>query len=145
MGLSLEEFARKHGLKLKNLTIEIVVSPYPRTILIPECPKCKNNLFLSHPEIRPDPFIERKRTEGIFGVKYPKNRRWIVACWTADCDFYIALTKKELVQCPECKRFYMDEYSLYDHMRFQCTRAARTEQMLKKAGVDKYLGGLMVV
>ena len=41
MGLSIEEFARKHGLKLKNLTIEIVVSPYPRTILIPECPKCK--------------------------------------------------------------------------------------------------------
>ena len=145
MGFSLEEFANKHGLKLKTLTIDKVVSPFPRKILLPECPKCKNNLFLSHPEFRPDPFIENKRVEGVFGSKYPKHRKWIVACWTAACDFYIVLTKKDLVQCPECKLYYMDQYSLYDHMRFQCTRAARTPEMLKKAGVDKYLGGLMAI
>ncbi len=145
MGLSIEKFAEKYNLKLKTLTIDEVVSPYPRTILIPECPKCKNNLFLSHPEYRGDPFIERKRMDGVFGAKYPKRRKWIVACWTSGCDFYIALTKKDLVQCPICKHYFMDEYSLYDHMRFQCTRKARTPEMLKKAGVDKYLGGLMVV
>jgi hypothetical protein len=145
MGLSLEEFTKKHKLKLKNLTIDKVVSPFPRTILIPECPKCKNNLFLSHPEYRADPFIEAKREDGTFGTKYPHNRKWLVSCWTVECDFYIALTKKELIQCPECKLYYMDLYSLYDHMRFQCTRAARTPEMLKKAGVDKYLGGLMIV
>ena len=145
MGLSLEEFAKKHKLKLKNMTIDEVVSPFPRTILLPECPKCKNNLFLSHPEIRPDPFIETKRDEGTFGTKYPNRRKWLVACWTADCNFYITLTKSDLVQCPVCKQYYMDLYSLYDHMRFQCTRAAGTPEMLKKAGADKYLGGLMAV
>ena len=145
MGLSLEEFAIKYKLKLKNLTIDKVVSPYPRTILIPECPKCQNNLFLSHPEYRADPFIEAKRVDGTFGAKYPHNRKWLVSCWTIECDFHISLTKKDLVQCPECKRYYMDLYSLYDHMRFQCTRAAKTPEMLKKAGVDKYLDGLMIV
>lgn len=145
MGLSLEEFAKKHGLGIKSLTIDEAVSPYPRTVLLPECPKCKNNLFLSHPEYRADPFIEKKRDAGIFGVKYPGNRKWLVACWTYNCDFHIALLKKDLVRCPECKQYYMDQYSLYDHMRFQCTRNARTPEMLKKAGVDKYLGGLMVV
>jgi hypothetical protein len=145
MGLTLEEFAEKYKLKLKSMTIDEVVSPFPRTILIPECPKCKNNIFLSHPEYRPDPFIESKRDEGVFGSKYPQNRKWLAACWTAECDFFIALRKSDLVQCPECKRYYLDMYSLYDHMRYQCTRAARTPKMLKKAGCDKYLGGLMVV
>jgi len=145
MGLSLEKFTKKFGLKIKTLTIEESVSPYPRTVLLPECPKCKNNLFLSHPEYRPDPFIESKRNAGIFGTKFPKHRKWIVACWTFDCDFYIALLMKDLLQCPECNRYYLDEYSLYDHMRYQCTQKARTPEMLRKAGVDKYMGGLMVV
>ena len=145
MGLSLEAFTKKHGIKTKQLTIDEAVSPYPRTILLPECPKCKNNLFLSHPEYRADPFIEAKRDDGIFGVKFPKNRKWLVACWTNDCDFYIPLVRSDLVQCPECKRYYMDEYSLYDHMRYQCTRKAKTPEMLKTAGVEKYMGGLMVV
>lgn len=30
-------------------------------------------------------------------------------------------------------------------MRFQCTSRAKTKEMLKKAGVDKYTGGLMEV
>ena len=47
MGFSLEEFANKHGLKLKTLTIDKVVSPFPRKILLPECPKCKNTVFVS--------------------------------------------------------------------------------------------------
>lgn len=145
MGVSLEKFAEEYGLNLKTITIDETVSDNPRTILIPECPKCKNNLFLTHPEYRADPFIESKRNEGIFGVKYPGHRKWLVSCWTANCDFYIALIKKDLVQCPECKRYFLEEYSLYDHMRFQCTRNARTPEMLKSAGVDKYLGGLMVV
>jgi hypothetical protein len=145
MGLSLEDFAKKHGLKLKTLKIDEVVSPFPRTIILPECPKCKNNLFLSHPEYRADPFIEAKRDDGVFGPKFPKRRKWLVSCWTVECDFYIALTKAELVQCPECKRHFMDNYSLYDHMRYQCTHRARTIDMLKKAGVDKYAAGLMVV
>lgn len=145
MGLTLEEFVQKHGLKIRSMTIDESVSPYPRTILLPQCPKCSNNLFLSHPEYRPDPFIEAKRDDGVFGKKYPQNRKWIVACWTDECDFYITLLKSDLVQCPECNRYYMDIYSLYDHMRFQCTRKARTPEMLKKAGCDKYTGGLMVV
>jgi hypothetical protein len=145
MGLSLEEFAKKHGLKLKSMAIDEAVSPYPRTILLPECPKCKNNLFLSHPEYRPDPFIEAKRDEGIFGKRYPNNRKWLVGCWTGDCGFHIRLLKSEIVQCPECKRYYMDLYSLYDHMRYQCTRKARTIDLLKKAGCDKYSAGLMVI
>jgi hypothetical protein len=145
MGLSIEEFTKKYGLKIKTMTIDKVVSAYPRTILLPECPKCKNNLFLTHPEYRPDPFIESKRDEGVFGVKFPKNRKWLVACWTVGCDFYIALRKSDLVQCPECNRYFMDLYSLYDHMRYQCTQRAREPQTLRKAGVDKYLGGLMVV
>jgi hypothetical protein len=145
MGLSLEAFAAKYGLKLKSMAIDEVVSPFPRTILLPECPKCQNNLFLSHPEHRPDPFIENKRDDGVFGTKYPKRRKWLVGCWTADCDFHIALKKSDLVQCPECKRHFMDQYSLYDHMRYQCTHEARTDEMLKKAGVEKYHAGLMVV
>jgi len=145
MGLSLEEFAKKYKLKLKSMTIDKVVSPYPRTILLPECPKCKNNLFLSHPMHRPDPFIEDKRTGGVFGVKYPKNRKWLVACWTDKCDFYVALKKSDLVQCPECKRYFLDKYSLYDHMSYQCTRNAKTYEQLKKAGVDKYKAGLMII
>ena len=143
MGLSLEEFAKKHKLKLKNMTIDKVISQFPRTILIPECPKCNNNLFLSHPEYRPDPFIEVKRENGTFGTKYPHNRRWLVSCWTVDCDFYIALTKKDLVQCPECKQYYMDLYSLYDHMRFQCTRKAQEKESLVAAGCGMYIGDLM--
>ena len=145
MGLSLQKFAEKYNLKIKSMNIEKCVSPYPRKILLPECPQCKNNLFLSHPEYRPDPFIEVKRNDGVFGVKYPKNRKWLVACWTQDCNFFISLLKKDLVQCPECKRYYLDEYSLYDHMCYQCTQAARSEEMLKKAGVDKYHAGLMVI
>ena len=39
----------------------------------------------------------------------------------------------------------MDQYSLYDHMRYQCTHEARMDEMLKKAGVEKYHAGLMVV
>jgi len=145
MGLSLEDFAAKYGLKLKTMYIDEAVSPFPRKILLPECPKCKNNLFLSHPEYKADPFIESKRESGIFGKKYPNNRKWLVACWTSECDFHIALRKADLVQCPECKRHFMDEYSLYDHMRYQCTRNASTLEMLKQAGVDHYHAGLMVV
>ena len=145
MGLSLEAFAKKYGLKLKSMQIDETVSPFPRVILLPECPKCGNNLFLTHPIYRRDPFIEAKRDDGVYKVKYPQRRKWLVGCWTNDCDFYIALTKKDLVQCPECKRYYLDEYSLYDHMRYQCTKKASSPEMLKKAGVDKYLGGLMVV
>jgi hypothetical protein len=145
MGLSLEAFAKKYGLNLKSMNIDESVSPYPRKILLPECPKCKNNIFLSHPEQRADPFIETKREQGIFGSKYPKHRKWLAACWTSSCDFYLALKKTDLVQCPVCKRYYLDEYSLYDHMSYQCTKKARTIEMLKKVGVDKYRGGLMVV
>jgi hypothetical protein len=145
MGLSLDKFAKKYGLKLKSMTIDEAVSPYPRTIQLPECPKCKNNLFLSHPLHRPDPFIESKRNDGVYGSKYPHNRKWLVGCWTDGCDFYIALKLQDLVRCPECKMYYMDEYSLYDHMRYQCSRKARTPEMLRKAGVDRYLGGLMVI
>ena len=73
MGLSLEDFAAKYGLKLKTMNIDEAVSPFPRKILLPECPKCKNNLFLSHPELKADPFIETKRESGVFGKKYPNN------------------------------------------------------------------------
>jgi hypothetical protein len=144
MVYTLQEFSKKYNLKIKLMDIDRAVSPYPRTILLTECPKCKNNLFLSHPMHRPDPFIELKREEGIYGVKYPKNRRWLVSCWTNNCDFYIALSVKDLAQCPECKQYFIDDYSLYDHMRFQCTRRARTLDMLKKANVDKYMGALVV-
>jgi ribosomal protein S27AE len=145
MGYTLLEFLKNHGLNKKSLDIDESVSPFPRTIQLPECPKCGNNLFLSHPNYKPDPFIENKRQEGIYGAKYPKNRKWLVGCWTGNCNFSIPLTKNDLVQCPECKRHFMEDYSLYDHMRYQCTRSARSPEMLKKAGVERYLGGLMVI
>ena len=145
MGYTLDEFLKKFELKLKTMDIDETVSPFPRKILLPECPKCKNNLFLSHPIKKPDPFIESKREEGIFGEKLTKRNRWIIACWTANCDFVIPLKQKELLQCPECKQYYLNDYSLYDHMRFQCTDKAQSTEMLKKAGVEKYAGGLMVI
>ena len=145
MGYSLEDFAQKFKVRIKSMKIDESVSPYPRTILLPQCPKCGSNLFLSHPTYRPDPFIEIKRREGMFGKKFPNNRRWLMSCWTYECDFYIALLQSDLVQCPECKRHFAEEYTLCDHMRFQCTRRAQSPEMLKKAGVDKYLGGLMIV
>ncbi len=145
MGLPLDVFAKKYGLRIKSMNIDNSVSDFPRTILLPECPKCKNNLFLSHPTYRADPFIEHKRAAGVFGCKYPMHRRWLLACWTAVCDFFIALRIEDLVQCPECKKYFAEEYTLFDHMRYQCTSNARSIEMLKKAGVEKYMGGLMVV
>ena len=50
------------------------------------------------------------------------------------------LTKKDLTQCPECKKHFMEKYALYDHMRFQCTKKTREKNALVKAGVQMYIG-----
>lgn len=143
MALTLEEFEKKYGIAFKQMEIEKGVSISPRTILVPKCPECGGTLYLYHPEKKTDPFIWYKVTDGVLKDKLIIISGWIATCWTDNCDFYLEFDEEELAQCPECKRFTLDLYSLYDHMRFQCSRKAQERETLQKAGCDMYIGDLM--
>ena len=146
MALTLEEFTKRYKLGIKQMYIEPGTSRFPRTILIPECPKCGNYLFLYNAELKPDPFIGVKVRARILENKIDNDEdQWLVTCWTDDCDFFIRLDENELARCPECNRYCMEKYALYDHMRFQCTRKAAAIESLRKVGVDMYIGGLDAV
>lgn len=137
--ISIEEFAEKHGTGIKTMTIEPGVSDHPREIRIPQCPQCGGPLFLSHPVHRPDMNIEAKREAGPLADKVMDNQLWLGSCWTAECDFFIAFRLSDLLQCPECGRHCMEGYTLYDHMRYQCTKKAARPESLRRAGVEKYM------
>jgi hypothetical protein len=62
-----------------------------------------------------------------------------MSCWSADCDFYLPIDKDDLVECPVCSKKYADTYTLYDHMRYQCTKEAADRDMIVKAGAGQYL------
>jgi ssDNA-binding Zn-finger/Zn-ribbon topoisomerase 1 len=143
--LSLDQFASKHNLTITKMTIDDVVSPYPRTIQLPQCPKCENYLFLYHPLYKRDPFISKKTTEGVLSEKVGKVEEWLMACWTLECEFYLVLKAAELAICPECNKHYAETYSLFDHMRFQCTTKAADRDTIIKAGAGEYLQELSLL
>lgn len=137
--MTLEEFSRRHGTGVGTMSIDPDVSPFPRTIKIPTCPKCEGYLFLSHPVHRADPNVEAKREAGPLEGKVPPERKWLAACWNAECDFFITFRLSELLKCPECGRRCMEGYTLYDHMAHQCTAAARDLEKIREAGVGRYI------
>ena len=143
MPLTLEEFEKKYNIVYKQQDIEEGVSIYPRTILVPKCPDCGKTLYLYHPEKKLDPFITFKITDGILKNKLKGESKWIAACWTNNCEFFIEFPEEELARCPECSRYALELYSLYDHMRFQCTRNAQKREVLEEAGVGMYIGDLL--
>ena len=59
------------------------------------------------------------------------------------CDYFIEFDEAELAKCPECSRYALELYSLYDHMRYQCTRKAQDKETLIAAGCGMYIGDLM--
>ena len=140
---TLEDFAKEHGLEVGKMTIERAVSPFPRDILLPKCPKCGNWLYLYHSQHRPDPFIGAKLLVGPMKEYDIKPGTWIAADWTDGCDFYIALDKYDLAECPVCHKRLMELYSLYDHMKFQCEEKARSDELIRKAGAGMYLAALV--
>ncbi len=137
--ITIEEFAARHGTGIGTMTIDPEVSKFPREIRIPACPRCKGSLYLSHPVHRNDMMIEAKRNDGPLKGKVPEDNKWLSSCWTAECDFFIALKLSDLVKCPECGRHCMEGYTLYDHMRYQCTGKAAHPDSIKKAGVGQYM------
>ncbi len=143
--LSLEAFAKKHKLKITTMQIDEGVSKFPRVIRLPECPKCNNYLFLYNPLYKRDPFISSKITEGVLQEKVSEAQEWLMACWTLECDFFIELEAAELAICPECNKYYAEKYSLFDHMRFQCTKKAADRETIIKAGVGEYLQELSLL
>ena len=142
--LSLTDFAKKHNLEIADMTIDHVVSPFPRVIHLPQCPKCENYLFLYHPIDKRDPFIAAKVTEGILKDEVGEVEKWLMSCWTADCDFYLPIDQDDLAECPECNKKYSDLYTLYDHMRYQCTKEAADRDTIIKAGAGEYLQELSI-
>jgi hypothetical protein len=82
---------------------------------------------------------------GILSDKGIAPRQWLGTCWTDNCDFHVDLDEKELVTCPECNRFFMEYYSLYDHMKFQCTAAAKDNKMIREAGAGMYIADLVAL
>jgi hypothetical protein len=143
MALTLEEFEERFGIKYKQMDIEEGVSIYPRTILVPKCPECGSNLYLYHHEKKLDPFITHKLSDGILNDRVEDKTRWIAACWTENCEFFLVFDEADLAKCPECNRFALELYSLYDHMRFQCTRKAQEKESLVAAGCGMYIGSLI--
>jgi transposase len=143
MALTLEEFEEKYGIKFKQMDIEEGVSIYPRTILVPKCPECGGTLYLYHHEKKLDPFITHKLTAGILKDKVENKDHWLAACWTDNCEFAQEFNESELAKCTECSRFALELYSLYDHMRYQCTRNAQERETLVAAGCGMYIGDLM--
>jgi hypothetical protein len=137
--VSLVEFCARHGTGIMTMRIDADVSPFPRTIRIPSCPRCGGALYLSHRNFRADPNIEAKRQAGPIKDKVPPDNLWLSSCWTADCDFFIAFGEADLLACPECGRRCMEGYTLYDHMRYQCTDKASHPDSLRAAGVEDYM------
>ncbi|MCK5561762.1 MAG: hypothetical protein KAJ51_14270 [Thermoplasmata archaeon] len=127
------------------MQIDDSISQYPRLIRLPECPACGNYLFLYHPIRKRDPFIASKVIEGVLKESVGEAQEWIVACWTTDCDFFLSIAQDDLAECPECKKRFAETYSLYDHMRFQCTKKAAARETIKKAGAGEYLGEMQTV
>jgi len=144
MGLTLEEFSEKHNLKIGVMHIDNVISPHERDINLPLCPKCGKYLFLYHKKEKADPFILSKCLFGILKDKKIKENRWVVTCWSEECDFFFLLPRKDIVKCPACKRHFMEYCSLYDHMRYQCTTEARTNDVIRKAGAGMYVQELLL-
>lgn len=144
MGLTLEEFAAKRQLKIGVMHIDNVVSPNARDIQLPLCPKCGKFLFLYHKKEKADPFILSKCMFGILKDKKIKDNKWVVTCWTEQCDYYLLVPRKDIVKCPECKRFFMDYYSLYDHMRYQCTQKAKLGDRIRAAGAGMYVKDMLL-
>ena len=142
--LTLTQFASKHTLEITTMTIDDVVSPYPRTIRLPQCPKCENYLFLYNPIYKRDPFIAAKVSEGVLSDKISEDEEWFMSCWTVDCEFYLPIDIDDLVECPLCYKKYADTYTLYDHMRFQCKKEAADRDMIIKAGAGQYLQELSI-
>lgn len=145
MARSLEELAEENGWEIGTMHIESVVSPFPRDIRIPLCPKCRNYLFLFHSEKKQDPFIGAKVIVGCLAEKNIKPRSWLATCWTEGCDYYLIFQEKDLAVCPECNRHFMEYYSLYDHMKFQCTDRAKENRMIRKAGAGMYIADLVAL
>jgi len=145
MAKSLEELAEKNGWEIGTMHIDNVVSPFPRDIRIPLCPKCGSYLFLFHSEKKQDPFIGAKVIAGILAERNIKPRSWIATCWTENCDYFLVFKQKDLATCPECNRYFMEYYSLYDHMKFQCTDRAKDNQLIRKAGADMYIADLVAL
>jgi ssDNA-binding Zn-finger/Zn-ribbon topoisomerase 1 len=143
MAYTLEEFMKKFEINYEQMDIEEGVSVYPRTILVPKCPECGGTLYLYHPEKKMDPFIGHKVTDGILQAKLGGETKWLATCWTNNCPFYAKFKEEELARCPECSRFALELFSLYDHMRFQCTKKAQEKETLEKAGVGMYISDLM--
>jgi len=143
MALTMEEFEKKFGIKYKQMDIDEGVSIYPRTILVPKCPECGGTLYLYHHQKKLDPFIAYKINDGVLKDHSISDEDWLVTCWTNNCEFLLKLSETELAKCPECGRFALELYSLYDHMRFQCTRKAQERETLKAAGCEMYIGDLM--
>jgi hypothetical protein len=143
--LSIDQFAKKHNLKITTMQIDDSISKFPRLIRLLECPDCGNYLFLYHPIRKRDPFISSKVIEGVLKDRVDEAQEWIVACWTADCDFFLAISQDDLAECPECKKRFPETYSLYDHMRFQCTKKAADRDTIKKAGAGEYLQEMQIV
>jgi len=127
------------------MQIDESVSKYPRVIRLPGCPKCGNYLFLYHPIRKRDPFIRAKVMEGVLKDKIFEHQEWFMSCWTPECDFFITLEKDDLAECPECNKYYAENYSLYDHMRYQCTKKAADRETIIKAGVGEYLQEMQIV
>jgi uncharacterized protein YbaR (Trm112 family) len=144
MGFTLEEFASKHKLKIGTMHIDNVVSHNERDIQLLTCPECGKFLFLYHKKEKADPFILAKVLFGILKDKKIKDTKWVVTCWTEDCGFHLIVPKKDIVKCPECKRFFLDYYSLYDHMRYQCTQNARLSERIRGAGAGMYVKDMLL-
>ncbi|UCH88850.1 MAG: hypothetical protein JSV49_11515 [Thermoplasmata archaeon] len=143
MPLTMEEFQERYKVTYKNMEIEEGVSIYPRTILVPKCPECGSTIYLYHSEKKMDTFMGYKIKDGILKDQVTEEPQWLATCWTDNCPFVIILEENDLARCPECGRFALELYSLYDHMRFQCTRKAQEKETMKSAGVDRYFGDLM--
>jgi hypothetical protein len=144
MPLTLEEFQKKYGINYKQMDIQEGVSIYPRTIMVPKCPECGGTLYLYHCEKKLDPFITYKVNEGVLkDSACSEGPKWLATCWTNNCSYFVEFEEAELAHCPECKRYALELYSLYDHMKYQCTRNAQKRETLEAAGVGMYIGDLM--
>jgi len=132
-------------MEIGSMTIEAAVSDFPREIRIPVCPKCGHFIYLFHSERKPDPFIGAKVLLRVLAEKNIPPRTWLTTCWTDDCDFYLTFKEEDLAKCPECNLWFMEYYTLYDHMKFQCTETARDNNRIREAGAGMYISDLVAL
>lgn len=145
MPYTIEELSEKFKVELGTMHIDADVSRFERDVFLPKCPQCGNWLFLYNKTGKMDPFIQAKVEVGCLKEKELTDEDWIMTCWTEDCNFYIHLNEQDIVRCPECQRPCSDYYTLFDHMRAQCTKHAREDKTIRDAGAGMYLGNLVAM